>query len=99
MILNFLSHQIKSFWRSKNTGRSIAIRIVMGILILCFILNILVVAFFLDEILKKTFPDANLIHSFNGFILYYFLIDLLMRFQLQELPTLSVKPYLHLPVK
>ncbi|MHB1178512.1 MAG: DUF5687 family protein, partial [Daejeonella sp.] len=28
-----------------------------------------------------------------------FLLDLLLRFQLQELPTLSVRPYLHLPIK
>jgi hypothetical protein len=37
--------------------------------------------------------------SFCGIILVYFLFDLLMRLQLQELPTLKVQPYLHLPVK
>ena len=99
MTLTFLIHQSKAFWRSKNTGKSIAIRVVMGILIIYLLLNILVVAFFLDRILAKTYPDQETIQSFNAFILYYFLVDLLMRFQLQELPTLSVRPYLHLPVK
>ena len=99
MTLTFIIHQSKAFWRSKNTGKSIAMRVVMGILILYLLLNILVVSFFLDRILEKTYPDQEIIQSFNSFILYYFLMDLLMRFQLQELPTLAVRPYLHLRVK
>jgi len=99
MTLIFLQHQWKSFWRSKNTGKSVAIRILMAIIILYFFLNMLVVSFFLDDILKKTFPSANVIGTFYSFLLYYFLIDLFNRFQMQELPTLSVKPYLNLPVR
>ncbi len=95
----FLQHQWKAFWRSKNTGKSIAVRIVMTLLILYLFANLLVVAFFLDKIFKGVFPSQDIISSFNSFLLYYFFIDLLMRFQLQELPTLSVRPYLNLPVK
>jgi hypothetical protein len=73
-------------------------RIAMGILILYLLLNVLVVAFFMDRILMKTFPGKDILQTFNSFILYYFLMDLIMRFQLQELPTLSVRPYLHLPI-
>ena len=98
MTLTFLIHQSKAFWRSKNTGKSIAIRIVMGILILYLLLNVLVVAFFMDRILEKTYPNQEIISSFNSLLLYYFLIDLLMRFQMQELPTLAVRPYLHLRI-
>jgi hypothetical protein len=99
MNLTFLIHQSKAFWRSKNTGKSIAMRIVMGILILYLLLNVLVVAFFMDKILEKTFPNQEIIQSFNSLLLYYFIIDLLMRFQMQELPTLAVRPYLHLRIK
>ena len=99
MTLTFLQHQWKSFWRSKNTGKSVAIRIVMGFLILYFLLNMLVLSFFMDDVLKKAFPSVDVINTFYSFLLYYFLIDLFNRFQLQELPTLSVKPYLNLAVK
>ena len=99
MTLTFLLHQLKAFWRSKNAGKSVILRVVMGILILYLLLNVLVVAFFLDRILKKTQPGQDILNSFNGLILYYFLMDLLTRFQLQELPTLSIKPYLHLKIK
>ena len=70
----------------------------MGILIVYLLLNVLVVAFFMDKILMKTHPGQDILQTFNSFILYYFLMDLIMRFQLQELPTLSVRPYLHLPI-
>ncbi|WP_306550866.1 DUF5687 family protein [Daejeonella sp.] len=98
MTLTFIIHQYKAFWRSKNTGKSIAMRIVMGILILYLLLNVLVVAFFMDSILEKTYPNQEIIPSFNSLLMYYFLIDLLMRFQMQELPTLAVRPYLHLRI-
>jgi len=99
MISIFLRHELKAFWRSKNTGKSIAVRIIMGVLILYFLLNFLALGFFMDKILEKTFPHDDIIVAFCGIILIYFLFELLMRMQLQELPTLRVQPYLHLPVR
>ncbi|MFD0795300.1 DUF5687 family protein [Mucilaginibacter litoreus] len=99
MISTFIDHELKAFWRSKNTGKSIAVKVVMGILILMLFLYVLALGVFLDAILKQVFPKDDLIVSFCGIILVYFLFDMLMRLQLQELPTLKVQPYLHLPVK
>lgn len=99
MIATFFDHELKAFWRSKNTGKSIAIKIVMGVLIFILLLYVLAFGIFLDMILSKMFPQENLTVAFCGIILVYFLSDLLMRMQLQELPTLKVQPYLHLPVK
>ena len=99
MTLTLLNHELKAFWRSKNTGKSIAMRIFMALVVIYLLLNVLVVAFFMDTILTKTFPNQDSIQTFNSFILYYFLMDLLLRFQLQELPTLAVRPYLHLRLK
>lgn len=99
MISHLLGHQWKSFWRSRNSGKSVAIRVVMGLLIFYLFLNVLAVAFFLDKILEAAFPNTDLLTAFNRLLLYYFLLDLLFRFQMQELPTLTVQPYLILPVK
>ncbi|GAA3957030.1 DUF5687 family protein [Mucilaginibacter dorajii] len=99
MVLSFISHELKAFWRSKNTGKSIAIRVVMGILILYLFLNALVVGFLLGKFLEHAFPNEEVIIPFCGIVLIYFLFDLLMRLQLQDLPTLRVLPYLHLPIK
>lgn len=99
MISTFLRHELKAFWRSKNTGKSIAIRIVMGVFILYLFLNVLVLGFFLNNILEKAYPHEDLVIAFCGIILLYYLMDLFMRLQLQELPTLRVQPYLQLPIK
>lgn len=99
MVTIFIQHELKAFWRSKNTGKNIAIRVVMGVFILYLLINVLVLGFFLDKLLGKAFPHDSLIFSFCGLILLYFLFDLVMRLQLQELPTLRVQPYLQLPVK
>jgi len=71
----------------------------MGLLILYLLLCALAIGFFLNEFLEKSFPHSDVVVSFCGVILLYYLIDLFMRLQLQELPTLRVQPYLQLPIK
>ncbi|MFC0516850.1 DUF5687 family protein [Mucilaginibacter angelicae] len=99
MITTFIRHELKAFWRSKNTGKSIAIRVVMALLILYLFGCILLAGLFLNNILAWAFPHDDVVVSFYGIILLYFLFDLIMRMQFQELPTLRVQPYLHLPIK
>lgn len=45
------------------------------------------------------FPDEDPVIKFNGLLFYFMGIDLLVRFFGQTVPTLSIQPYLHLPVK
>lgn len=99
MISTFFKHELKAFWRSKNTGKNLAVRIIMAVLILYLLLNMAFIGYFLDAILKKIFPHDALTFSFCGIILIYFFGELFSRLQLQELPTLRVQPYLQLPIK
>ena len=99
MTITLIQHQWKAFWRSKNSGKSITIRIIMAVLILYLFANLLLLSFFLDKILESVFPAMDVVSAFGACLLYYFLLDILNRFQLQELPTLSVKPYLSLDIK
>jgi hypothetical protein len=99
MITTFPQHELKSFWRSRNTGKNLAVKIVMGILILYLLLCALSLGFFMDRLLYKLFPKQDVIVSFSGIILVYFMFEFISRTQLQELPTLKVQPYLQLPVK
>ena len=85
----FLRHQWLAFWRSKNTSKSIIVSILLALAMLYLFANLLIASFFLDKILDKAFPEDDVQDAFNGLLLYYFLADLLMRFQLQELPTLA----------
>ncbi|MEL0644302.1 DUF5687 family protein [Olleya sp. Ti.3.14] len=99
MISKFLSLEWKSFIRSASFGKSLAIKIVMGFFALYFILVFLALGFGLYPILQKTFPDQDPFIVVNGFIFFWFLGDLLLRFFLQKLPVMSVKPLLIIPIK
>lgn len=98
MLLTFLSHQRRSFWRSRNRGGSVAAQILLGFFMLYFLLIAVGIGFGMSYFLPEVFKDQDIIMSFNGIILFYFMFDFVMRLQLQELPTLSIIPYLHLKV-
>jgi hypothetical protein len=98
MLSTFLNHQWKEFWRSRNKAGSIVAQVLLGFFILYFLAIAVVVGFGMELFIGKIFPGQNTITVFNSFILYYFLIEFALRMQLQELPTLSIIPYLHLKI-
>eukprot|EP01133_Synstelium_polycarpum_P013131 gene13131-15439_t len=71
----------------------------MGLLILYVLACAFLVGIALETFMGKMLPGKEVTGLFNGLILYYFSIDFLMRLQLQELPTLSIVPYLHLNIR
>ncbi|MBT8394897.1 MAG: hypothetical protein KJN66_08605 [Bacteroidia bacterium] len=99
MIKHFIKLEWKSLFRSASFGKSLALKIFMGFLALYFIVSFLALGLALFPILKKTFPDQDPFIIVNGFIFYWILADLLMRFFLQKLPVMSVKPLLSLPIR
>jgi hypothetical protein len=99
MLSTFLNHQWKDFWRSRNKTGSIAAQLLLGFFMLYFLAVAIGAGLGMPILIQKIFPGKNVIEVFNGFILYYFLFDLAVRTQMQELPTLSIVPYLHLNIK
>jgi hypothetical protein len=61
--------------------------------------NLLVLGLLSPRILEKTYPEANLISKFTELFFYYLLIDILLRFLFQSLPTTIIQPFLILPIK
>lgn len=99
MIKRFISFEWKQFFRSSNWQKSIAINILMIFLALYMIVSFLALGLVLYPVLKKIYPDNDPFIMFNGFLFYWIMADLMMRFFLQKLPVMSVKPLLTLPVK
>jgi len=99
MTTTFIRHELKAFWRATNTGKNIAVNIILGVFILYFLACAFAIGFFMDVFLEKAYPNEDLTVAFCGVILVYYIAELLMRMQLQELPTLRVQPYLQLPIK
>lgn len=95
-----LHHQWKKLIRSRYFSQGWAMKLIIGFLILYFGLSFLALGLFLPEIIRETNPGAELITPvFGEFILYYMLIDLAMRFFLQDLNLLTVQHYLLQPVR
>jgi len=99
MIKHFLNLEWKQYFRSSYWQKSMALNILMVFLGLYFMVIFLGLGFGLLPILKKVFPDQDPFVVANGFLFFWFLADLLMRFFLQKLPVMSVKPLLTLPIK
>ncbi|MCC1483514.1 hypothetical protein J1C55_02830 [Winogradskyella sp. E313] len=99
MIKRFLSLEWKQYFRSSYWQKNIVINIFMVLFALYFVGLFLVMGFFLLPALKKLFPEQDPFILLNGYIFYWIIGDLLMRFFLQKLPVMSVKPLLTLPIK
>lgn len=99
MIKHFLNLEWKQYFRSSYWQKSIALNILLVFFALYFVAMFLGLGFGLLFILKKTFPDQDAFVIANGFLFYWIIGDLLMRFFLQKLPVMSVKPLLTLPIK
>ena len=94
MLFTLLSHEWKSFWRSRSAGKSLAVQIFLGFIGLYLLMVAISVGIFLKTFIEKGFSGQDTVLVFCGFILYYFFVDILFRFFVQELPTLSIQPYL-----
>lgn len=99
MIKHFINLEWKQYFRSSYWQKSIAINILMVFFALSFIVMFLGLGFGLLFALKKIFPEQDAFIIANRFIFYWIIGDLLMRFFLQKLPVMSVKPLLTLPIK
>jgi hypothetical protein len=98
MLNTFINHQLKAFWRAPNKGASLGSKILLGFFLLYFFGIAVSIGVFMGDFLPEVFKGQSVLKSFNGIILFYFAFDFIMRLQLQELPTLSVIPYLHLKI-
>ena len=76
-----------------------AINIVMVFFALYFIASFSALGFGLLFLLKEMFPEQDAFVIANNYLFYWIIGDLLMRFFLQKLPVMSVKPLLTLPIK
>ncbi|MEN8885432.1 MAG: DUF5687 family protein, partial [Winogradskyella sp.] len=99
MIKHFINLEWKQYFRSSYWQKSMVINILMVFFALYFIAMFLGLGFGLLLILKKIFPNQDAFVVANSFIFFWVIGDIVMRFFLQKLPVMSVKPLLTLPIK
>ena len=99
LIKSFIDHQWKQATRSTIFQKNIVVNIFLGLIVLILFLEFLFVGLYLGDKWHTLFPDDDPVSKFNSILLYYFAFDLIIRFFMQNLPVMSVQPYLHLPIK
>lgn len=99
MIAHFIRLEWKQYFRAPYWQKSIGIKILMGFFALYFIGIFTLMGFSLFYGLKKVFPDQDPFDLLNRNLFYWFSADLAMRFFLQKLPVMTVKPFLTMNIK
>ncbi len=97
MFKRFIYLEWKSFTRSASFATNLALKIVMGFIAIYFILVFLGVGVGAFYLLKKMNFDP--IVTVNKFMIYYMLMDLIIRFMLQKIPVMNIRPLLIFPIK
>ena len=99
MVRQFAKFEWKQFFRSPYWQKSIALNVLLVFLGLYFIAVFFGLGISIYPLLKKQFPESDPLILVNGFLFYWFLGDLMLRFFLQKLPVMNIKPMLTLPIK
>ncbi len=99
MISQFLKLEWKQYFRSSHWQKGLAIKILMAFFALYFIVSFLVIGVGGYYILKKEFPEQDPLQIVNAYLLYALLGDLVVRYLMQKLPVMNIKPFLILPIK
>lgn len=99
MFRKFLGLQWKSFFRSANFGKSLGVKIIMGFFGFIMLLYLLGAGAGMYFILRKVFPDQNPMWIIGQYFIYWILIELFLRYFMQKLPVMDIKPFLTTPVK
>lgn len=93
MIKQFLQLEWRAFTRSASFSTNLVLKILMVFGALYFMAMFLLLGFgsyfIIEDAGLKPFPTVN------KFIIYYLAVDLLIRFFLQKMPTLTIKPFLN----
>ncbi len=99
MISSLISHSWKEKMRSPIWAKNMLANLFLAFAAIMLCSYMLILGISLKPLLYKFFPDEDPIQLVNGALIYYFFFEFTIRFFLQNVPVLSIQPYLHLPIK
>jgi len=92
MFKRFLQLELKSFFRSASLGQSLGLKIFMGFLAIYFLVSFLILGIASYPLLKQYFPEQKPMLLVNNFVVIWLVSELFMRFMIQSLPIMNIKP-------
>ncbi|HQW68989.1 MAG TPA: DUF5687 family protein [Flavobacterium sp.] len=97
MFKHFIWLEWKSFLRSASFGTNLAMKIIMGLVAVYFLACFAIMGTAAFFILKE--EGFEPLQTVNKFMIYYFAVDLMIRYFLQKMPVMNIRPLLTLPIK
>jgi hypothetical protein len=97
MIKHFVMLEWKSFLRSASFGTNLAMKIIMGLVAVYFLACFAILGSASFFIIKDYGLEP--LQTVNKFIIYYFAMDLVIRYFLQKMPVMNIRPLLNLNIK
>ena len=98
MFKHFVGLQWKSFFRSSSIGKSLAVKLLMGFFGLYILGSLALSGAGLYFLLEKTMPGADPLMVVSQYMAYWILAELFLRYFMQKLPVMDIKPFLTLPI-
>lgn len=98
MFKHFISLEWKAFFRSASFTANLALKIVMGFVAIYFMVVFIGAGVGIFFLLKEDLHLEPLV-TVNKYLIYYFVVDLVIRYFFQKMPVTNIKPLLNLPIK
>ena len=96
MFKHFIVLEWKSFFRSASFGTNVVLKVFMVLLALSFMAMFLGLGFGIFPLLEDM--GLNPFSTVNKYLIYYFVFDLVIRFFMQKMPVMNIRPLLVLPI-
>ncbi len=93
MFVKLLRLEIKSFFRNPQFGANLAMKILMFFMMAYFSVIFVVLGLGFHYLVNEEFHQDSL-KFFSRYFIYYWILDLLIRYFLQQMPTQNLKPLL-----
>ena len=97
MFKHFINLEWKSFFRSASFGTNVVLKVFMVLGALYFIGIFVALGFGIYPLLKES--GLNPFVTVNKFLIYYFVVQLIIRYFMQKMPVINIRPLLTLPIK
>jgi len=97
MFKKFIMLEWKAFFRSASFAKNLALKILMVFGAIYFAVMFVFLGILAYYGLEDNFPDP--LYVINKYLIYYFVMDLVIRLLLQKIPVMNIRPLLTLPIK
>lgn len=94
MFGKLLALEWKSFFRSASMGKDLAVKILLGFFAFYGLVSLFLFGVGMHFALKKLFPNQDPIYLINQYVLIWFIMELIVRYMMQKIPVLHIKPFL-----